>query len=467
MRATIPHHLFLKADWIVPDECSQLYSPFIVCSGRCYLHHKLAGYVVCSSVASVIQTKYSSELNTAVTLASAVRNHGNIDMFHDGLRSVMLTALSASETGTPEDDVKTELREMSTEMRELIAKNMTLPLGAEIHKDLENVHKPLSEYIAKTELMVKLAFTDRAKMLAEMPDFHKRFEDLEASLAKVGERLEDAAKVAGEEAKAFEGSASYGQMLATLLALISSLATLAFVMRSIMKPLRDIEVTMATITSGARGVSIPHSKRQDEIGRMANGLSVFADAMAAQERAQAERALAAEQTSIERREARRRIAEEFQQAVGTIIDMVARESTALEQTARTLARAADSTNQLAGMVATASEGTSNNVQMAAQASEQLSVAVNEIGQQVQQSSAVASEAASQAAASTARFADLQRSADRIGDVVGLINAIASQTNLLALNATIEAARAGEAGKGFCRRRSGSEGALASDREGNE
>src|SRR5207245_695049 len=37
---------------------------------------------------------------------------------------------------------------------------------------------------------------------------------------------------------------------------------------------------------------------------------------------------------------------------------------------------------------------------------------------------------------------------KIGDVVALINDIASQTNLLALNATIEAARAGDAGKGF-------------------
>jgi methyl-accepting chemotaxis protein len=43
---------------------------------------------------------------------------------------------------------------------------------------------------------------------------------------------------------------------------------------------------------------------------------------------------------------------------------------------------------------------------------------------------------------------LSDAAQKIGDVVKLINDIASQTNLLALNATIEAARAGDAGKGF-------------------
>jgi methyl-accepting chemotaxis protein len=43
---------------------------------------------------------------------------------------------------------------------------------------------------------------------------------------------------------------------------------------------------------------------------------------------------------------------------------------------------------------------------------------------------------------------LSEAADRIGEVVKLINDIAAQTNLLALNATIEAARAGDAGRGF-------------------
>src|SRR6476659_9767270 len=46
------------------------------------------------------------------------------------------------------------------------------------------------------------------------------------------------------------------------------------------------------------------------------------------------------------------------------------------------------------------------------------------------------------------MSQLAGAASRIGEVIGLIQAIAGQTNLLALNATIEAARAGESGRGF-------------------
>ena len=100
------------------------------------------------------------------------------------------------------------------------------------------------------------------------------------------------------------------------------------------------------------------------------------------------------------------------------------------------------------MVASASEEAATNVSSVASATEELSSSVNEISRQVQDSARMAAEAVGQAVQTNERVNDLSRAAQRIGDVVELINTIAGQTNLLALNATIEAARAGEAGRGF-------------------
>jgi methyl-accepting chemotaxis protein len=70
------------------------------------------------------------------------------------------------------------------------------------------------------------------------------------------------------------------------------------------------------------------------------------------------------------------------------------------------------------------------------------------GWQVGECTRIATQAVEQVGRSEVTVTALANAADRIGEVVGLINTIAARTNLLALNATIEAARAGEAGKGF-------------------
>ena len=80
--------------------------------------------------------------------------------------------------------------------------------------------------------------------------------------------------------------------------------------------------------------------------------------------------------------------------------------------------------------------------------DELSVSTGEIGRQIAQSRGVTQAAVEEAERTGTQVKNLAEAAHQIGQVVDLINNIASQTNLLALNATIEAARAGEAGRGF-------------------
>ena len=148
--------------------------------------------------------------------------------------------------------------------------------------------------------------------------------------------------------------------------------------------------------------------------------------------------------SAQRKAERHRLAEEFQRAVSGIVRNVSSTAGQLESAAFSLTKTAETTQELSTGAATASEQTSANVEGVAAASEQLATTVTEISRQVQESSSIASAAVIQATKTNDRVTELSQSADRIGDVVGLINTIAGQTNLLALNATIESARAGEA-----------------------
>jgi len=105
-------------------------------------------------------------------------------------------------------------------------------------------------------------------------------------------------------------------------------------------------------------------------------------------------------------------------------------------------------SEQATTAAASSSQTASNVQAVASAAEELVYSVQEISRRVDEAANITHKAVDLGRRTTDIVGGLAKSADRIGEVVGLINTIASQTNLLALNATIEAARAGEAGKGF-------------------
>ncbi|MTJ79596.1 MAG: HAMP domain-containing protein [Telmatospirillum sp.] len=215
----------------------------------------------------------------------------------------------------------------------------------------------------------------------------------------------------------------------------------------IARPITAMTEAMKRLADGDKQIDIPARGRQDEIGLMAEAVEVFKENAIRADRLAAEQK--AEQAS---REARARTIEQlttgFDSKVSGMLGVVASALTELEATAQAMSANSQQTSRQSNAVAAATEEASASGQTVAAAAEELSSSIAEIARQVGQSNEISRTASNEANRTNETVRGLAESSARIGDVIKLINDIASQTNLLALNATIEAARAGEAGKGF-------------------
>jgi methyl-accepting chemotaxis protein len=229
-------------------------------------------------------------------------------------------------------------------------------------------------------------------------------------------------------------------------AVLSALASF-LVGRSITGPLGRLSGTMQQLASGETAVEVPQAALRDEIGAMARNVLVFRD-----NAIERERLAGAETREIEARQRRAQAVDhmvaEFGAAVDAVLVEVRQAATGLGQAAGSMDTMAAQVSHEAREAGAAAGSAADNVTAAAGATEELAASIREIAGQAAKSTDVARHAAAEASRTVETMSTLASAATRIGEVVGLIQAIAGQTNLLALNATIEAARAGEAGRGF-------------------
>ncbi|QCG88903.1 HAMP domain-containing methyl-accepting chemotaxis protein [Azospirillum sp. TSH100] len=239
------------------------------------------------------------------------------------------------------------------------------------------------------------------------------------------------------------------------LALFSVLGTVLivwlYVGRRIVGRLIRLEGAMRAIAGGNLDTAVPargQGRGRDEIDAMTGALAVFRDNALATRNAEQAAAADRERAAQERRGVLLDLASQFEASVKEVADSVAAMAGTVHEGADSMTRSAGRTSSEATSALLASSEASANVESAAAAAEELARSIEEIARQVNRSAGIARNAVEDAGHTNRVVDALSGATGRIGEVVGLINQIATQTNLLALNATIEAARAGEAGKGF-------------------
>ena len=241
-----------------------------------------------------------------------------------------------------------------------------------------------------------------------------------------------------------------GNHIAIAIAAFAALLTaIAFAFgRSVSKPLLAMSTAMSRLAQGDLSVAIPAGKRRDEIGRMAKSLEVFKGHAEAVAQAAAEREKLEAKTREDEKRMLETVSSDFNSSVGGIVGAVGTAAEELRATAERLMKIAGATGDSTATATASIDSASSSAQTVAAAAEELAASVNEIARQVAQSTQVAEEAVQRVERTDHTVAGLSSAANRIGEVIHLIQDIAERTNLLALNATIEAARAGDAGKGF-------------------
>jgi methyl-accepting chemotaxis protein len=323
--------------------------------------------------------------------------------------------------------------------------------GAERAAFRQQIAKPIDEFIRFRRELVRLAETQsvaEARAFGDNDanrDNRKALNDVLVSARKTNN--EDLSRTS-DELDAFYADRRALLIWTVVLGVSAGVGVAAWIARAtIVAPIRKITEVMGRVAGGDLQGAVFGADRGDEIGDMARAVAVFRDNM------QRNNALEAEKTEDGKRREQRQQAilaeiRAFDTAVTDSLSALAVAAQGLQGTSKSLTQTAEATARQAAAVAGASDSTSSNVQTVAAATEELTSSIAEIARQVSGASQVAADAADEAVETNARMSALVEAAQHIGDVVNLINSIASQTNLLALNATIEAARAGEAGKGF-------------------
>jgi methyl-accepting chemotaxis protein len=289
---------------------------------------------------------------------------------------------------------------------------------------LQKIHAAIRDYIdvTRTELLpIKSALletsdaSNAAILNTKLDQLRKERLKPEPAMVLLGEIGQVAARLAADAAASAKDTLAFAEFSALALGaaivviLIGSAVLGAW---SIARPMRALVPPLQAMADGDFNVRIPFSDRGDEVGLIAAAAQSLVDRLGA--------------------------------ALGNIKLATSEVTTAsIEIASGTTDLSQRTEEQAASLEETSASMTemSSTVRRNAESANEANAFATDTCTAVENAGMVVNEA-------VGVMADVERSSQRISDIIGVIDEIARQTNLLALNAAVEAARAGEAGRGF-------------------
>ncbi|WP_372050744.1 methyl-accepting chemotaxis protein [Tistrella mobilis] len=410
----------------------------------------LTAVVVASGVFGLLQLSAMND-RTAELRQEHVPSLVVLGEINDGLlrHRIMAANLILEDEPTKIARYRGELDRLAEAAGKAIGAYAPLVSGEADRKAFEGLKTAWSAYQGVSTRLVDAATAgDRrgARTLFE-EDARQAREVLTQRMAELRQATVDDAEAAGEASIATYAAARGMVIAAIVIGAVIAIAATLLMIRSVSTPVRRMTAAMRRLAERDTGVVVPGAERGDEIGEMAKAVETFRDGMIRADRlaAEQEEARAAAEVQRQRRE---ELTKDFVDQVAGIVTTLSSATEQVRGSAGELSRTAEAQTGRSTTVAAAAEQATANVQTVATASEELAASIREVGARTAETADVTRSAVTQAEATDMTVQELSTNAQKIGDVVLLIQQIAAQTNLLALNATIEAARAGEAGKGF-------------------